>query len=592
MAATPESGALDERDDLRSTREWLDSLTSSRRLDRPELLRLYGQYRFGIGWRVPIGFSDQNRDVDVLLPQAFPSDVARVALVSRPRFGTWPHIERDGLLCLPERAAAPENPVADVQAALGATVVLVEDSLAGRNEEDLRKEFLSYWIPLATGNRRVVTILRPEGPSRRIFVWRGETFDIVADSEAELRQWLSFKSGNNGPQRPVLQAGILIWLRQPPIPALYPNTAADLFAVAETAGIRTELIDLSSDVEQGGILAVLGAPTPNGAVFGAVGLRSPANVENRKGFRRLPPDIHIARYFAPAARIERLVADRADPQWIHGRGRDPRQPRLRQSSVVVIGAGSVGAPLAVALAQAGVGRVESIDPEALTWGNTGRHPLGAEDVYRNKAESLVERIRHSFPHVEAARGYARRWEDVARSTPQVLKSADVIVSALGDWNSESALNSWHLSQGRTKPIVYTWTEPYACAGHAVVVTSSGGCFRCGFRDDATPVLRVTRWPEVTTRRQEPGCGALFQPYGPVELMHTVAIATETVLDALGESLPGSTHRVWAASRGFVERAGGQWTQEWLGRSREAGGVVEIFDWPQSASCRECGQELA
>ena len=589
MAATLEA---DERDDLRSTREWLDTLTSSRRLDRSELLRLYGQYRFGAAWRVPIQFSDQIRNVDVLLPEMFPSDVARIALVSRPRFGTWPHIEEDGLLCLPERVAAPEDPVVDVQAALGAAVALVEDSLAGRNHEDLRNEFLSYWAPSATGNRRVVTIVRAEGPSRRVCVWRGEAFDVVADSEAELRQWLSFKSGNSDPQRWTVQPGVLMWLRQPPLPALYPTTAADLLEMAEASGVRTELVDLSSDLDQGSMLVVLGASTPNGAVFGAVGLRSPKNVTNQKGFRRLPSDVHTARYFAPAVAIERIVVDRADPQWIHGRGRDPRQPRLRQSSVVVIGAGSVGAPLAVALAQAGVGRVESIDPQNLMWGNTGRHPLGADYVGRNKAESLVERIRRSLPHVEAARGYGRRWEDVARSTPQVLQSADVIVSALGDWSSESALNRWHLSQGRTKPIVYTWTEPYACAGHAVVVTSSGGCFRCGFRDDATPILRVTDWPNGTTRRQEPGCGALFQPYGPIELMHTVAIATETVLDALGESLPGSTHRVWAASRGFVERAGGRWTQEWMGRSREAGGVVEIFDWPQSASCRECGQELA
>jgi hypothetical protein len=83
-------------------------------------------------------------------------------------------------------------------------------------------------------------------------VWRGETFDIVADSDAELRQWLSFKTGNKGPQRPVVQAGILIWLRQPPLPDLYPKTAADLLEVAEAAGVSAELIDLSSNVDQTG----------------------------------------------------------------------------------------------------------------------------------------------------------------------------------------------------------------------------------------------------------------------------------------------------------------------------------------------------
>ena len=593
MVATPEGAAAEERDDLRSTREWLETLTSSRRLDRSELLRHYGQYRFEMGWRVSVEFTDRIREMDVLLPHTFPSDISRIALVSRPNFGTWPHIEEDGLLCLPDRTpVAAGDPVVDVKAALGAAVALVEDSIAGRNQDDLRNEFVSYWAPGATGNRRVVSLLRPKGPSRRIFVWRGTTFDLIADSDAELRQWLGFNGGTSDPHRWTVHASVLIWLRQPPLPDLYARTAADLLDLAEAAGVRTELVDLSTDVDQDGILAVIGATTENGAVFGSIGLRSPKNVVNQKGFRRLPSDVHVARYFAPAVAIERFVVDRADPQWVHGRGGDPRLPQLRQSSVVVIGAGSVGAPLALALAQAGVGHIESIDPDSLSWGNLGRHPLGADCVGRNKAESVVERLRRSLTHIRAARGHGRRWEDVARNTPQVLESADVIVSALGDWSAESTLNRWHLSRGRNMPVVYTWTEPHACAGHAVVVTASGGCFRCGFRDDATPVLRVTDWPNGKTHRQEPGCGSLFQPYGPVELMHTVAIATETVLDALDGTLHDSKHRVWAASREFVERAGGRWTQEWARRSRDIGGVVEVFDWTQSVSCPECGQQLA
>ena len=368
-----------------------------------------------------------------------------------------------------------------------------------------------------------------------------------------------------------------------------PKNAADVLRIAEATGEADSLLDLSADPQHDGILIVLGAATRNGAVMAGVGLRSPRIVKNHYGFRRVPRHLHKSRYFSPSVSVERFAVERADSGWIHGREQVSRQPRLRQSGVVVIGGGSVGAPVAIALAQAGVGRMDIIDPEDLLWANTGRHPLGAEYVGRNKAEALTERLQRSFPHLEHARGHPRRWEDVARNTPQVLSSADVIVSALGDWESETMLNDWHLKQKRAMPIVYTWTEAHACAGHAVLISGQGGCLCCGFADDGTPRLKVTEWPERSTERQEPGCGALFQPYGPAELQHTIAVAAELILDVLTDTVGASVVRVWAASEAFVKRAGGSWTAEWQHRSRPEGAIVETFDWGTRGSCSACSR---
>src|SRR4051812_39736412 len=72
--------------------------------------------------------------------------------------------------------------------------------------------------------------------------------------------------------------------------------------------------------------------------------------------------------------------------------------RLIGSNVTVLGCGSVGAPVAVALAQAGVGRINLVDHDALAWANVGRHPLGAPSLGRNKAEALAAKLRSDFPH--------------------------------------------------------------------------------------------------------------------------------------------------------------------------------------------------
>jgi hypothetical protein len=40
-----------------------------------------------------------------------------------------------------------------------------------------------------------------------------------------------------------------------------------------------------------------------------------------------------------------------------------------------------------------------------------------------------------------------------------------------------------------------------------------------------PKWTVTRWPESTGERQEPGCGAVYQPYGPVEIAWTTCLVS-------------------------------------------------------------------
>lgn len=565
---------------------WLESQGPSRALVREELRRYYGNHDLRDGWRVEIQCREEQRKFDLLLPTTFPSDVSRVALVDRPTFGVWPHVEPDGLLCLPERLPNEAHPVEDVQLALFDAATLIEASLSGSNQDDLREEFHSYWDSMVTGNRRLVSILEPRGPSRAIAVWHGQADDVVGESTDSVRRWLSARNGVTDTRRWSPTQGLLLWLRQPLLPETYPKTAAEVLQIAEASGGSELLVELSRAEAEEGVFVVLGAETGNGVAFAAVGLRAPEAA--KKGFRHLPTPTHVSRYFSPSCRVERFVVDRADPAWIHGRGRDPRQPFLRQRTVLVIGGGSIGGPISLALAAAGVGRIDIVDPQDLQWGNIGRHPLGAQCVGQNKAEALADRIRRSFPHIDHVFGHARRWEAVAATTPDLLSEADVIVSALGDWGSESALNHWHLANGRRRPIVYVWTEAHAAAGHAVAVVSTGGCLRCGFSAFGLPLMKVTEWPNAT-RYQEAGCGALFQPYGPVELQHTLAVQGELVLDALLGSLQSSAHRVWAASEEFVFRIGGHWTDNWRGRANGRGPVVEVMDWPKMAGCPACGQ---
>jgi molybdopterin/thiamine biosynthesis adenylyltransferase len=259
---------------------------------------------------------------------------------------------------------------------------------------------------------------------------------------------------------------------------------------------------------------------------------------------------------------------------------------LRKSTVAVLGCGSVGGPVAVALAQAGIGRLILADKDSLKASNIGRHPLGMPALNQAKVRALAARIQTDLPHV-AVDAQVTWAETLLSARDAGLAQADLIVSAMGSWASESMLDEWHEATGRPVPIIYGWTEAHACAGHAVAITASGARYRDGLDETGLPALRVTEWPNGPTVRQEPACGAVFQPYGPVELGYVTNMVVELALDCLLGAITASTHRIWAARRSLLERSGGHWTPEWMSISPngEDGGVMTERPWATPTAAR-------
>src|ERR671918_2332843 len=76
------------------------------------------------------------------------------------------------------------------------------------------------------------------------------------------------------------------------------------------------------------------------------------------------------------------------------------QKRLKNASVLLIGAGGLGSPNAMYLAAAGVGRIGLVDFDVVDASNLQRQILhGSSDVGRPKLESARERLVDLNPHV-------------------------------------------------------------------------------------------------------------------------------------------------------------------------------------------------
>jgi adenylyltransferase/sulfurtransferase len=81
----------------------------------------------------------------------------------------------------------------------------------------------------------------------------------------------------------------------------------------------------------------------------------------------------------------------------------PGQLALKEASVLVIGAGGLGAPALIYLAAAGIGELGVVDDDTVSLSNLQRQIIhGTPDIGRRKADTAAEKIYALNPHVRFA----------------------------------------------------------------------------------------------------------------------------------------------------------------------------------------------
>ena len=396
------------------------------------------------GWRVGVTFSDGAvRGIDILASEFFPSIPVRTALVKPPLFMTWPHVESDGTLCLlPNMAECdPDDPCAVAENLLNRSVQLVEELIEGKIVEQVfREEFLTYWAYKSHDKGdNLFSLLAPKPPSRVVRVWRHKGLEVVGENEEALAQWVRRRFGAK--EKTTTEVAAFIWLTSPFLPVEYPSTAAELRKRVAAAGDdAAAVLDQAAVGELDSLVVILGANGRYGPGLISVKASNPKFTVSRghaptnpisKGFRpgRTPKPVQLRRYFGTGPVIRSMV-QRADAEWVHGRGRDVRTARLLGSKVVIVGCGSVGAPVACTLAQGGIGSIVLVDHDVMSWPNVGRHSLGATAVGQSKAKTLAERLQADFPHLRIE-GRDCSLEYFMGGDVEHLETADLIIAATG-----------------------------------------------------------------------------------------------------------------------------------------------------------------
>ena len=159
------------------------------------------------------------------------------------------------------------------------------------------------------------------------------------------------------------------------------------------------------------------------------------------------------------------------------------QLKLKAASVLCIGVGGLGSPVALYLGAAGVGRIGIVDFDVVDYSNLQRQIIhGTPDVGRSKLESARDRLTAINPEVTVVT------HDVTLSSTNaldLLAGYDIIVDGTDKFPTRYLVNDACVILG--KPNVYG--SIFRFEGQvSVFATKHGPCYRCLYPEPPPPGL--------------------------------------------------------------------------------------------------------
>ena len=160
------------------------------------------------------------------------------------------------------------------------------------------------------------------------------------------------------------------------------------------------------------------------------------------------------------------------------------QRKLKQSSVLLIGTGGLGSPLALYLAAAGVGHIGLVDFDVVDESNLQRQIIhGTSTIGVAKTESAKRRLNDLNPHIEIT---TYETQITAANALDLMRPYDVIVDGTDNFPTRYLTNDAAVMLG--KPNVYG--SIFRFEGQVTVFhpAAGGPCYRCLYPAPPPPGL--------------------------------------------------------------------------------------------------------
>ncbi|HEV2435257.1 MAG TPA: molybdopterin-synthase adenylyltransferase MoeB [Verrucomicrobiae bacterium] len=158
------------------------------------------------------------------------------------------------------------------------------------------------------------------------------------------------------------------------------------------------------------------------------------------------------------------------------------QKKIKGTSVLCIGAGGLGSPIAMYLAAAGIGKLGIVDFDTVDYSNLQRQILHTDaDVNRSKAESAKETIQGINPNVEVVLHNTRITSENALD---LVRPYDIVVDGTDNFPTRYLTNDACVLL--KKPNVYGSIFRFEGQASVFAPHLGGPCYRCLYPEPPPP----------------------------------------------------------------------------------------------------------
>ena len=158
------------------------------------------------------------------------------------------------------------------------------------------------------------------------------------------------------------------------------------------------------------------------------------------------------------------------------------QKKICAASVVCIGAGGLGSPIAMYLAAAGIGKIGLVDFDTVDFSNLQRQIIhGTKDVGRPKAESARDTINRINPNVEVV---LHKTRITSENAMEILAPYDIVVDGTDNFPTRYLTNDACVLL--KKPNVYGSIFRFEGQASVFAPHLGGPCYRCLYPEPPPP----------------------------------------------------------------------------------------------------------
>lgn len=474
----------------------------------------------------------------VAIPNTFPDTFPKIYLQKKDyeKIYPVPHVDKNRFVCTrdPEVVAINEKkPGKALEELLEVAVGNIERGIKKENIDDYLEEFLAYWAEKS--ERCFLSLLTPKDEilPLNVYMLSDMLFDawyVISESEILVEKWLA-------PFRVRIDKAKEIVALYLPIDELSPEFFERKKGILEILKnlknpTHARVVEEYFNQVEGPAVLIMSYPVGGDRVL--FGWTFPG-WKSIKGFRkeRVPLEVRLTQ--TDYKLITGINIKRLDRERILKRGGTNNLLIEKDSSIILVGCGSLGSYLAMSLARCGMSKYLLIDKENLEPENIARHLCGFVDASKKmkKVTAVKRRLEEHFPHIESEVYDGDVLQLLSEEGTRKIEAYDLTIVAIGNVAVERRINYLTRKRGTKRPLIYLWMEPFGVGGHVLFIhPENGGCFDCCFNERGEFLYRVASEGQEFSRR-EAGCQSTYLPYSSVDVEHFISVACQQILNIIG-----------------------------------------------------------